>query len=162
MKNKELFNRTISILVNAYLNDTLEHGQPCGCAIGNLVAANNGYSIQKSERSNWVFIEGARFRHAFWTEVQNYGRKREKVYMDDCYDKGVKELLSTGYNTSETLLIEAAFESPRLTENGTCIDDDSIDSTGYLGLMSVVDTLMEIHEATTEEAEAAKLLFVKP
>ncbi len=32
------FNKAIDVLVKAYLNDTLHHGWPCGCAVGNLIA----------------------------------------------------------------------------------------------------------------------------
>lgn len=49
MKNKELFDKTIGILVNAYLNDTLENANCHACAVGNLVATNCGYEMIQSE-----------------------------------------------------------------------------------------------------------------
>ncbi len=40
MKNKSLYDKTVSILVDAYMNDTLQHGNCFACAVGNIVAAN--------------------------------------------------------------------------------------------------------------------------
>lgn len=40
MKNKELYQKSVDILLDAYNNRELAHGEPCGCAVGNLVRAN--------------------------------------------------------------------------------------------------------------------------
>lgn len=161
MKNPELFHKTVGILVNAYLNDTLEHGQPCGCAVGNLIAANNSYGIYKREGDNWLFQFGAVHRNANWTEVHAYGKMRENPIIDAAYGRGIDELLSTGYDTAQTCMIEQAFESPLFTNGKYDGDKEGQDPTGYLGLMAVCDTLMKIHEANEEEITQAKSLFVK-
>lgn len=154
MKNKELFDRTIGILVRAFQNDTLRHEEPCGCAIGNLIAGNNGYSINtKGPMFSW-HKNGNRVVE-FWNEVQVYGRGMSGPNRDI----GIDQLLSTGYNLHETLLIEGSFESTRHInedENG-----DNGDADGFLGLMALCDALMQIHEATTEEVQDAKDLFVR-
>lgn len=38
MKNKELFERTTKVWINAFLNGTLASGHCAACAVGNLVA----------------------------------------------------------------------------------------------------------------------------
>jgi len=161
MKNQELFDRTVGILVKAYLNNTLQHGQPCGCAVGNLIAANNNYTICKRVGSNWLFQDGNINRVANWTEVHAYGEIIKDPCHDEEYKNGVSELLSTGYDTYETSMIEKAFESVLFTDGEYDCDRDDEDPDGYLGLMAVCDTLMEIHEANETEITAAKSLFKK-
>jgi hypothetical protein len=135
MKNPELFNKTIGILVKAYQNDTLKHGDCCGCAFGNMVVANMGYSLSGRDGQEWYNCTG--------TPGQ----------VDIQYYKGLakQEIESTGYTPFEMVLIENAFESFDALE----------DRDGFKGLMSVCDALMQIHEATAEETESAKLQFVK-
>lgn len=137
---------------------TLQHGQPCGCAIGNLIAGNNNFQIIKSVGSNWKFNDGKKQMSANWVEVHSYGEMLTQCNSEK-YHMGIQELLSIGYDTSETCSIEAAFESSCIDEEGE-YNDDGVDEDGYIGLMKVVDTLMLIHEATIEEATEAKQLFV--
>ena len=42
MKNKELFEKTTKILIDAFMNETLAKGDCAACAVGNMVAANIG------------------------------------------------------------------------------------------------------------------------
>lgn len=157
MKNPELWGKSLSILVKAFFSGTLKHEEPCGCAIGNLIAGNNGFEINKTIRQGiWSYTDNGVFIQEFWNNVQAYGRRHNCISNES--DLGKKELLSTGYSLDETLLIERAFESTRLI--GCDDNGDNGDMDGYLGLMAVVDTLMEIHEATKEEAQQAKELFV--
>lgn len=149
MKNKELFDRTIGILVKAYQNDTLQHSNCYACAIGNLVAANNGVKIQKIEnrfvwdnsKPEWQAI------HSFCNGRQSF----DNPVWGNTYE-GLNQLLSTGYTTKETAKIEYAFE---MAEYG-----DNQDTYMFNGLMSVVDALMEIHEGNETEIAEAKQLFV--
>lgn len=70
------------------------------------------------------------------------------------YQPGLDEIASTGYLPTETVLIERSFEKYK---NIPLSNDDRM----FNGLMAVCDTLMQIHEATTEEITEAKQLFVK-
>jgi len=131
MRNKKLFDKTINILVNAYLKGTLIHSFSCACAVGNLVAAYNNYKVIKC---GWENKEGEAVL-ATWCGRIIDGRKR------------IQELECTGYTVQEIVEIERAFERT--------FDDRS----GYKGLMNVVDALIEIHQGTDDHKKEAKELF---
>jgi len=132
MRNKKLFDKTISILVNAYLKEELVHGDSCACAIGNLIAGNNNYSFDATGlwiTTNEVIVAPD------WTNVL-------------CNHTGMtRQLITIGYTLLEVTKIESAFESV------------SKDPTGYLGLMQVVDVLIKIHQGTEHHKKEAKELF---
>jgi hypothetical protein len=136
MKNQELFDRTVGILVKAYLNETLVHQDSCGCAVGNLV-------YQHRDKSNFGVIKKGFDVHAPWFKV---AKRFNKDF------EGLQQIKSTGYTISEINNIEISFE-----RGGNVVNDKD----GFKGLMSVVDYLAEIHEADTEETANAKSLFTK-
>lgn len=154
MKNKELFNRTISILVNAYHNNTLQHGYCSACAVGNLVAAGINTEAKKSgtEFQNGVL--------AVWDRVF-MTTDRGQYFEIDKYEGEAKEQIdSTGYSVEDLAKIEYAFENVPMPAHCTLYTGDD-DEWMFSGLMAVVDALMLIHEADNSEIEEAKLLFVK-
>jgi hypothetical protein len=156
MKNKELFDRTIGILVNAYLKGTLEHYNCYACAVGNIVAANCGYDLVKGNPNSMDYYMGYAGTLTF-----NPPLKFEHIltrYVDDEFERvespiAKEHLQKTGYLLNEIAAIEAAFE---ISSMGMDKDEHM-----FAGLMSVCDALMEIHEATAEETAEAKLLFTK-
>lgn len=148
MKNQELFDRTINILVKAYQNETLAHNEACACAIGNMIAGNNGFKIIRSINSGLFWDNEI---DSEWTWVHCNG-EFENFLDSDRYVKGKSQLESTGYSINETILIERAFEYH---------SEEVWDEDGFKGLMSVVDALILIHSATTTEAATAKSMFVK-
>jgi hypothetical protein len=172
MKNKELFDKTVSILVKAYFEGTLRHTDPCGCAVGNLIAFNNNYkivgSLEDAVRLRWKNQIDSTVKQR-WCSVHICGDftrsftefDSKRGHLDDATKKkrleiGVKQLKSTGYTPTQTALIERAFEIDwELTDIGDG------DSDGFKGLMAVVDVLQEIHECTDEERDTAKQMFVK-
>jgi hypothetical protein len=88
--SKERFDKTVDVLVSAYLNDTLVHGNDCACAVGNMICAAMGYKYG-GWQANWhvglVCGLGGPFKEAAFIEVA-----------------------STGYSVDEILTIERAFE----------------------------------------------------
>lgn len=149
MKNKELFNRTVAVLVKAYQNDTLQHGSCCACAVGNLVAAAKGVKIisksrwEGDDQPSWGFV------HRTTTDDKQLFFRG----LNQRIEKGMEEIKLTGYEYHETAKIELAFET---ADKGNNKEDRM-----FNGLMAVVDCLMLIHEANAEEVQEAKLLFVK-
>lgn len=158
MKNKELFDKTVSILVKAYFEGTLLHGECPACAVGNIIAANRGYVIVNSPakkgfrwRVHWEDVKGDEVA-VNWDQScslgeaipsKNFGRTRNQIK-------------ATGYPLKDVASIEEAFEK------FTGFDDSKYsDLDGFKGLMAVVDVLQEIHECTDEERDEAKALFVK-
>ncbi len=137
MKNKKLFDKTTGILVNAYMKGTLIHADACACAVGNLIAGHNNYSI--NNELNWTAKNG---KHVCpeWTEALCGGAEI------------TPQLKTIGYPLSDILKIERAFES------GDWGHRDN-DRTGYRGLMAVVDVLIDIHQGTAVQKVEAKELF---
>lgn len=133
MKNKELFDKTISILVKAYMNNTLEHGENCACAVGNLI-------YQPKNKEDLLYIKSKNTGDWY-----NYACCEDLMYKQIA----ISQIESTGYTIYEIIAIERAFEKTK-----GCDDKD-----GYLGLMSVVDELRVIHFASLDEVNAAKQLF---
>lgn len=162
MKNKELFEKTISILVEAYLNGTLVKGNCQACAVGNIVAGNNDWNYITEDLVEEDFhwdcvphidmimgdwdIEEIKYSYAQWYNV--FGTFSQKPFTKpENYIGGAKEQIdSTGYTWQELAEIEKAFEQ-------------SVDM--YSGLMNVVEVLGEIHQVDEKIIEENKLMFVK-
>lgn len=156
---KPTFENSVNVLVQAYLSDTLLHGNCYACAVGNLVAAGMGYSFVRTKGLNYFAddcykltwnVTGGDYDdsfHAGWySHVRGWVSSRDKT-------QGMLEVQSVGYTINELNRIETAFE--RATRGNS--DDEWM----FNGLMAVVDVLAEIHGINLEQKEEAKLLFVK-
>lgn len=136
MKNPELYNRTVDILVQAYFNDTLRHGNCSACAVGNIIKANGGF---KGFFSNWAEV--------FMTVEGQQGICPENYEGD-----AKSEIDSTGYAWQDLAKIEKSFESAK------GIKDEKM----FNGLMAVIEVLDQIHENTDQEVtKVSKQKFVK-
>jgi hypothetical protein len=139
MKYKnELFNETVTILVKAYMNDTLEHADCEACAVGNIIAARCPDIYEKDP--------GA------WFDPMHGQKQLAKL-----------QIASTGYSYEDVMKIEHAFENCEKPEHmkdtiwGNWKDPEWM----FNGLMAVVDVLCEIHGMNETEKTEAKSLFVK-
>lgn len=156
MKREELFNKTIGILVNAYHNDELEPGSPCGCAVGNLVAAGCGYTI-----NGGTFVTG-QFKNGPMAEwvmpvVAGAGRGIGYIHMNQ---EARKQVDSTGYSVQELSLIEHAFECRDLDhEELDKYRSKPKDERSLEGLFRVYDMLCDIHEVDKTKVKVAEEVF---
>lgn len=157
MKNKELFDKTIGILVKAYQNDTLEHETCYACAVGNLVAAGLGCgfidaSFEKTPGTlkwdNGMPYPATRGWGTVFTTVQ----KSQKFIPSEYRNLAKKQIMATGYSLGDVMKIEYDFE--------TASPGNTPDERMFNGLMAVCDALMQIHEANETEISEAKALFV--
>lgn len=145
MKNKELFERTINILVDAYQKDTLIHGNCYACAVGNIVAANN----------NIKFIS-ARWKNKLpsWDNLFTTCDGVQNVFENMLNDLDtMSEIKSTGYDWKDLAKIEFAFETAK---NGDNEEDNIIN-----GLLAVYDVLCDIHEVNKKEIKKGEFIFIK-
>lgn len=158
MKHQELFDRTISILVKAYLNNTLEHTNCYACAVQNIVAGNMGLEITPKTYSHplsncgsiTLIIKNLTYEETLVVGLGYISEREAKLSQSQ-----KKQMLSTGYSYEHLSNIEESFESINKYQ---CASEDEY---MYKGLMSVVDTLMQIHEADQSEITQAKSLFTK-
>lgn len=155
MKNQELFNKTISILVKAYQNNTLEHTNCYACAVQNIVAGNMDVNLISKPDAH----ELANLDHIsiVWPNIDYYetitaNLDRER---NDCNPFLIEQLDSTGYTLEQLKDIESAFEGVYEYNH------PNTDEWVFAGLLNVVDELMIIHQANEIEVKQAKELFVK-
>lgn len=135
------FDHTVNVLVKAYLNGTLEHGNYCSCAVGNIIADSIGAQLVLKDNR---LISKYRWLHP------DYNGSEWFLKMNGASDMIAK----SGYTDQEIWRIEKTFEGAR-----RCGYED--DEDRFRGLMAVVDVLAEIHGVDLEVKESAKLLFVK-
>lgn len=159
---KATFDHTISILVQAYLNDTLAHKLCTACAVGNLIGDAMGTKQVVSDYTSctefdcWKYENG---EYAHWYRVLC-----DEPVLDEAYEIGLRQIKSTGYSVEEIKMIENAFEEApgdpgagRGMFRGRCTDPNWM----FNGLMAVVEVLAEIHGVDLTQKESAKMLFVK-
>lgn len=149
MNRPELYHKTVDILVQAYFNDTLQHGNCAACAVGNIVAANMGYSfIEKYGGLNWKEADAF---NQLQRSLNWYDPVIRRIVPNE---RQLAEIGSTGYRSVDLMWIESSFEN--------CKCGNSQDEKMFNGLCAVIDTLDEIHENTsTEISQTAKSKFQK-
>lgn len=174
MKNKQLYDKTVSILEQAYLKNELVHGDCMACAVGNLVK-HSGLDCYKTKEELQVAIDkGAIYvkdldkpflpmwkqvfyttGNALWEAIFGEKSPKHQKTNPDNYRGVIKQLIdATGYTWQELAKIEFAFE--------TANEGNSEDEYMFNGLSSVIDTLDKIHENTDEViTKESKAKFVK-
>ena len=168
MKREELYKRTVDILVQAYFDNTLQHGNCYACAVGNIVAGNMGIRFFKGKYGSacdineYLIWEGKKPTYCSADQKDDYRttitsvvctlRDGERVELTENIKK---QLLSTGYTLEELIEIENSFEK---------VDFEAVsdDERMFNGLMRVVDALDKIHENNDVVAtQVAKKRFEK-
>lgn len=152
------FNHTVGVLVKAYLNNDLVHGDCSACAVGNIVAEAIGYKYyhvrpMHVSDSGKIKIRGEGWAAVFCTTDKNSQSIVECEYVGDAK----KQIDATGYTWQELARIELAFEQHNELYTGINCEDTAM----FNGLIAVVDVLAEIHNIDLETTEKAKALFVK-
>lgn len=147
------FNHTVNVLVQAFLSDTLEQCNCYACAVGNLVAAANGYKLVSKEFTYGGLVKvrvapehmrgdfSAELRGGHWYKIISIYHKSRNLEINR---SGQREIDSTGYSEEELTDIEQAFEQS---------------SGEFEGLMAVVDVLADIHGVDLTVREESKALF---
>jgi hypothetical protein len=142
------FNHTVNVLVKAYLNSELRHGDCEACAVGNIVHAAGfpRYNAGKMPHDSCGMWKGV-----FYTDVD---AQYFQPTAGPLYNNGIQMIQATGYTVLELARVEYAFE--------TAPQGDSNDDWMFNGLMAVLEVLAEIHGVDFSTKETAKSLFVKP
>jgi len=146
-QEKELFDRTIEVLVRAYLDSALKSGDCTACAVGNIIIAN-GHDLRKLKNSldtHWLR----------YIEMLHRGAYCSADELD--YELAIEQINSTGYTSYELHLIERAFErGDNLMLYYKETSDENVSR-----LLCVVDTLSEILHQDLTVTSSAKKLFCK-
>lgn len=136
---KATFDNSVSVLVRAYLNGTLQHLNSCACAVGNLVAAAGGYKYQKLGNGSYWWTD----KFPDWRHPKERGQDAEKQF----------DLV--GYSYQQIRKIELAFEG----QNRIWYPERDEDENTFRGLLAVVDVLAEIHGVDLTTKQSAVLQF---
>ncbi len=151
MKRQELYEKTVDILVQAYFNDTLRHGDCAACAVGNLINARKKFSTEERKKLNAL----GGYEREGWSEVFcTYNRTQQEIIPFNYKGLAKKQIDLTGYTYNQLAKIEKAFE----TADAGKSDEDWM----FNGLMAVIDVLDKIHKNTdTNVTENSKNKFNK-
>jgi hypothetical protein len=156
MEREELFAKSVSILVQAYQNDTLIAGDCAACAVGNLIMGNNCdlKLVVKEKVNNWWTI----YNWAVNGEQLHKSVKHQWMWkisgipqLFPEYDEVVaqQQIDSTGYTLAELQRIEHAFEHCR----------PSTEDAMFERLEAVYNVLCSIHGGV--DMTKASEVFVK-
>lgn len=150
MYTKEKFHETVAILVAAYMNDTLRHGDCAACAVGNIVAARMGLRIVQDPS----YID-CNQKFMMWSngEYPNEGWFQVTRAYEGFSQRAIEQIEASSYTAQQLRQIEKSFESANFVS--------SYDDYILNGLIAVVDVLCEIHGMNEVDKKEAKELFVK-
>ncbi len=150
------FNHSVSVLVKAYMQDTLQWGNCAACAVGNLIADACGFTFTSTKEWSLVWKGDDELNLAVaWLQKLNFEFGGRQMPQPNEEARANELLNSTGYSHLELNEIERRFEE------ACCFDASSRDGRMFNGLMAVVDVLADIHGIDLKEKEEAKLMFVK-
>lgn len=166
--NRPTFEETVSVLVRAYLNDTLQHRSCYACAVGNLVA--NGLQITMTKYNlkwpGFPYPANDRGCPVGWGAAFSSDEAGFSDRVKQSIDESVlrvpavrNQIKATGYKWQELARIEFAFES--VDKKFDADDEINYDAWMFDGLMAVLEVLADIHGVSLEVKESAKLQFVK-
>ena len=137
---KEIYDKSVDVLLDAYNENKLFHVFCSACAVGNLVAAANNYIPAQSDE----FSCGTR---PHWADVFSTGGTLGQLFRPEQY-KGIakKQIDSTGISLNELMEIEESFES--------CDYDTNNEKRGqYQGLVAVLNVMKDMVEEEVPHIE---------
>lgn len=129
MSYPKRFEDAIESLIDAFLNDELEAGHGCRCAVGNICGASSWWTSAFHTE-----MCGDEYRHYRPFEKDKFPANPEQA-------KALKEIETTGYSPAQLARVERAFES-----SGRSPDDPNFNSTEdqYQRLLGVFEVLIDI------------------
>lgn len=149
MNRKELYEKTVNVLLDAYNNDELYQGNCNMCAVGNICKESSeklGIPLGKS----WsrLFMTVTSGRNIFGIlDINNRRKDHNKIYDKSSgwssRETAIKLVESTGYSVYELYKIEFVFEKAKGKTNSK--------EKSYNGLVAVLNKLKEIHEVNIEQ-----------
>lgn len=155
MNREELYHKTVNVLLDAYNDGELEHGNCSACAVGNIC----------KEAAKMIRVHGASWSALFQTNAK--GSQLHLPEMKIFFQPdGYALVLLIEYNITDLAKIEFAFESSlHKTDEGYEFWTSSVNKKQgqYIGLCGVLDVLKEIHEQLEKvhEVSKARLLTIK-
>jgi hypothetical protein len=148
------FNHTVNVLVKAFFEGKLEHGNCHACAVGNIVHESMKGRKVKTAAPGMGTPYGSG-----WPSVFCSVNPDKQIILPGNYESDLDakiQIDSTGYTWQELAKIERAFE-----DHNDLYTGEEYEDAMFNGLMAVVDVLADIHGIDLKAKEEAKALFVK-
>ena len=136
MNRRELYQETVDIILDAYNQKKLIHGNPCRCFIGNII----------SSRANCDFYSDN--INPYWIQALTFHRSKllahdAHIFIEEHVKEGMKQIEKSGYTIEEVDRLEHVFEEE--------YEKEAFDSQ-YLGMVAALNELAKIHEADPIES----------
>jgi len=155
MNRKDIFDRSIAVLVKAYQDNTLQAVNCYACAVGNLVAAQAGVKyIQHPDVEDEYFKWDTKIEPD-WFDAMCATRDGGDWLDKEQFTRGCVQIATTGYTMKEVILIEDAFENTYSSYSKHDGHDPMFEA-----MMGVYKVLCEIHEI--DKPSKGEEVFVKP
>lgn len=146
---KKVYDNAVNVLLDAYNNGTLEHGNCWACAVGNLVASASGYTFKAGD-CGLVWKEGYGPDWSRSGMGMGFGLSLIESLKLKNTGETKRQIDSTGMSLEEIIIIEHAFEdSLKRTEKGYWYYLDFPDNQKqgqYIGLCAVIDVMKDMVE----------------
>lgn len=140
------FEKTVSVLISAFVNETLAHETFCGCAVGNILAEANGCKVKNNQYGFFNWYKGKKIVNTLWRFVFSTVDSVQITFEKHYNGEAKKEIDASGYTWRELAKIEFAFE----TAEGKTADERM-----FNGLVAVFSVLAEIHSVDLSVKEQA-------
>lgn len=134
MNRSELYYKTVDVLIDAYNNGELEHGNCDACAVGNICKEASLKTGIDNREWIWVFCTG------FDEEEGEYIQNRLCTL-----PQAFQLIEATGYTVEELAQIEWVFETAIPVDKRYYYSYIKIKQGQYMGLCAVLNKLKEIH-----------------
>lgn len=162
MKNEQLYNETVNIILDAYNKKQLQAGHPCGCFIGNIIAYRLGVTEKNDEGlpkfpTHWYEGLISQRKCADRNFAWDFDGLCEFPTITPSMEKGLNQILLTGYTVDEVLLLENKFEIAAMIEKEKSedwlMDMDVVEMRSNLaGMKAALKLLAEIHETKEDDS----------
>lgn len=182
MNRRKLYEKSVTILCNAYSKGTLDYDYIKASAIGNLIAANLNYSIRQAKiklpdsvadkvgtgdwRANMIaetiredemtyeWVKGEVVIESSFDKFFSGGVHKRK----NCWERAMKEIDATRYSIDELNQIEYAFQD--VNKWGELDGEVTL----IAGLIAAINALRQIHQVpeTEESLPVFKNLQLQP
>ena len=146
MNRKDLYNKTVNLLLDAYNQEKLRHNVCTACAVGNICNGDDDWSyvFYTVNEKDYLHDDTVVYKQSLTLTGDN-------DYETSGIEKGLLCIKNTGYSLKELMKIEWAFETaiPSNMRNfyvHTSSEKQSKEGQ-YMGLCAVLDVLKEIHKA---------------
>lgn len=159
MIKQELYHRTVDLLLDAYNECRLKHGQCDACAVGNICGSSYWAARFITMDNEDQMINPSEFRGPVedFDKLRTYPNERwynpdEKTILA-LQQRADEVIAASGYSKEELMKIEFAFESSIKDKKESANET----KRQFIGLCAVLDALKEIHKVDSLEHESSSI-----